>query len=606
MKERDIAWNLSEMFSSPTDPSIQKFIDDLTQLAENLAKKYEGKVKILSAKELLQCIRDFEGYISKLNHLKLFAMLSYEANTTSPDNQTLRDKVYKTKAKLDGMLTFFNTEVGNTIDRKPEIADEKILQNYRHFLERLRRENLHRLSEVEEKLIIEKDQYGINEWEVLRHKWLNTRTFEVEVEGRNKALSFSEAAGFQYDPEQATRESVIKSVFGLLGKDGEIFSAALRNICNDWLSVCQRRKYGSPMEASLIANDIDEQTINNMVVTVGNHTDLYRRYLLLKAKILKIPILGSHDIVAPIPSSIRIRYDYDTAKRLVIEAYNRFDEDYAFAIKDMFARNHIDATPRLGKACGAFSMDWYEGKSAFILTNFNRDLADVYVLAHEFGHSTHSYYCQHSQTILNCGMDPYFESVTGVPIPAIVAETASIFGELLLTDLLLSKSKSNEERKPVICSILDSAGYTIFQVMARTWFEQSLYAAIKRGEFLDYKTICRYWVEARDKIFGDSVENLEESEAFWISVPQYYIPNFRYYNYPYVYAQLFVYALYQKYLEEGKGFVPKFKKALSVGCSVSPVEIGKIVGLDVKDSRFWELGLKQYGYFVKELEKIVT
>jgi oligoendopeptidase F len=187
----------------------------------------------------------------------------------------------------------------------------------------------------------------------------------------------------------------------------------------------------------------------------------------------------------------------------------------------------------------------------------------------------------------------------------IVSETGSIFGELLLTDLLLSQSKSDQERKAILCAVLDGAGGNILPVRAAL-FEQSLYEAIKRGEYLDYKTICRYWVAARDKIFGDAVEWLDETEAGWTPTPHYYMPNFRFYNYPYIYAQLFVYALYQKYLEEGKDFVLRFKKILSAGCSISPVEIGKIVGLDVTDAHFWELGLKQYEHFLEELEKIVV
>jgi oligoendopeptidase F len=171
---------------------------------------------------------------------------------------------------------------------------------------------------------------------------------------------------------------------------------------------------------------------------------------------------------------------------------------------------------------------------------------------------------------------------------------------------LLSQSKSNQERKAIICTVLDGASIFIFQIASWALFERSLYDAVKRGEFLDYKTICRYWVEARTKINGDTVDFLGEAEAAWIPVPHYYMPNFRFYNYPYTYAQLFVYALYERYLKEGKEFVPKFKRALLAGCSISPVEIGKIVGLDVTDAHFWELGLKQYERFVEELEKIVS
>ena len=605
MVKREIVWDLSEMFPSTTDPSVQKAVDDLITMAGSFASRYQERIDGLSAKELLECIEDLEGIFAKLDRIGLFAYLSFMANTTLPDAQLIGDKVNKMKAELDKMLTFFNTEAGNLVKKNPEIIHESTVQNCRHFLERLRREAPHQLSDVEEKLIIEKDQFGIRAWEELQGTWLSTRTFEVEVEGKKKVLLLSEVRDLLINPDRATRESAFKSTYRLLGKDGEIFSAALRNICNDWLSICDRRKYASPMEASLIMNDIDQQTINNLLTTVGRHTDLYQRHLKLKAKILNLPKLGGHDLSAPIPDAPCTKFDYGKARTLIIEAYRRFDKDFAFAAEDMFAKNRIDAALRLGKANTAFSYGWYEGKSAFILMHFNGALWDVYTLAHELGHSTHSYYCERDQTLLNCcdtWVSTFFRSFT----PAIVTETASTFGELLLTDLLLSQSKSKQERKAIICHILDEASGSIFWVTARAWFEQSLYAAIKRGEFLDYKTICRYWVEARDRICGNAVEFLDEAEATWTTTPHYYMSNCRFYNYPYVYAQLFVYALYQKYLKEGKVFVPKFKKALSAGCSISPVEIGKIVGLNVTDAHFWEIGLKQYEHFVGELEKIVA
>jgi oligoendopeptidase F len=598
MAKKELVRDLSEMFTSATDPSVQKAIDDVTKMAESFAARYESRIKSFSAKELLDCIKDFEEYLAKLDSIMTFSRLSFLANMTLPEAQLLNDKANRMEAKLSKMLAFFSIEVGNLVSRSPEMIHEQVLLNYRHFLERLRREVAHQLSEVEEKLVIEKDQFGIRAWEEFQGKWLNTRTFEVEVEGEKKTLSFGEAFGLTQRPDRSTREAALKSIYGVLGKDGEIFSSALRNVCNDWLSICDRRKYGSPMEASLIANDIDQQTINNLLNAVESHTGLFQRYLKLKAKIMRLPKLAGHDLFAPIPDAPSVRYDYEKARDLITEAYKGFDEDYASAVKDMYARNHVDSTPRLGKDSGAFCSYWYEGKSAYILHNFNEALSDVYTLAHELGHATHTYYCERSQTILNIGPDSKF--------PMIVAETGSIFGELLLTDLMLSQSKSNQERKAVICKILDGANAKVFLATSRALFERSLYDAIKQGEFLDYKTICRYWVEARTRIFQDAVDFPNQAEVAWTYVPHYYMPNFRFYNYPYTYAQLFVFALYRRYLEEGKVFVPKFKKALSAGCSISPVEIGKILGLDVTDAHFWELGLKQYEQFLEELEKTVS
>jgi oligoendopeptidase F len=433
----------------------------------------------------------------------------------------------------------------------------------------------------------------VNAWEELQSKWLNTRIFNVTVKGEKKTLSYGEANGLLPHPDRATRESANKSIYGLLGKDGEIFASALRSISNDWVTMSERRKYTSPMESSLISNDTQKPIIDNLLQSIENHTGTYQRYLKLKAKLMNLHTLGNHDIVAPLPSTPDLKFTFEEAQDLVTRAYSRFDDAYAAAVKEMFANHHIDATPRFGKRNGAFCASWYNGKSAFILDNFNGTLNDVFTLAHELGHATHDYYASRSQTILNMG------------IPSIVAETASIFGELLLTDLMLDEAKSNMERKAVLCFVLDEAGMTAFQVTARVWFEQALYQNIQQNQYLDYKTICTHWTTARNRIYGDAVTWLPEMEAEWTMKPHYYMANYRFYNYPYVYAQMFVYSLYQRYQEEGKAFVPKLKQVLSAGSSLSPLELGKIVNLDVSDPSFWNQGLKRFEYFIEELEKII-
>jgi len=592
MAKSEVVWNLSEIFPSVTDSSVQKAMDEIVAVAEKFAEKYRGKIRDFPAGELRQCLEEYEAYVARLREIMLFAELSFSANMTLPETQQLHDKALKLDAKLGKLLAFFELEVGALVYKNTNLIYDSLLANYGHFLERFRRRVPHQLSEVEEKLVIEKDQFGVSAWEELQGKWLNTRMFEVMVEGEKKALPFGETYGLFAHPDRATRESAYKAVFALVGKDGEIFSSAFRNICNDWLSICEWRKYDSPMHASLIENDTDQQTIDNLHRAVEDNVGLYQRYLRTKTKLMSLPKLGCHDIMAPLPNAPEMRFDYETAKDLVIRAYRKFDEDYAFAVKDMFVRNHIDAVPRFGKQHGAFCASWFNGKSAFILQSFNGRLGDVYTLAHELGHATHDYYSERSQTILNGR------------IPMIVAETASIFGELLLTDLLLSEVKSDLEKTVILCRVLDGAGRVVFSVTSRAWFEQNIYEAIRRGEYIDHKTVCKYWVASRAKAYGDTVEWFSEMDSEWSITPHYYMANFRFYNYPYVYAQLFVYALYQKYLQEGKAFVPKMKQILSIGSSLSPVEIGKIIGFDVSSVEFWQLGMRQYEYFMKELEKI--
>ncbi|KKL28396.1 hypothetical protein LCGC14_2375550, partial [marine sediment metagenome] len=270
-----------------------------------------------------------------------------------------------------------------------------------------------------------------------------------------------------------------------------------------------------------------------------------------------------------------------------------FDSEFVAYLNDMYNRNHIDASPRKGKKNGANCADWYKGRSAFILLTFTGEQNEIFTLIHELGHAIHDYLAIEAQTYHN--IHPGYT----------VAEIASTFGELLLTDFLLEKAESNEEKMTILAQVLDDAGQAAFQVSARVWFEQDLYKAIERGENLDGRTISNYWCAGRDKIYGDSVEWFEEMNWEWTMKLHYYIPNFRFYNYPYVYAQLFVYAVYQTYKKEGKVFVPKFKKLLAAGGSLSPEELGMIVGLDITKKDFWKLGIKQYEDFVNQLENLM-
>ena len=589
----DVTWDLTELFQSITDPKVDQTIADATATANVFEKTYRGKIDSLSAEGLLRCLRDIEAFESKFSDLTLYSSLSFAMDMTQPQSQALNDRVDKLSANISKQLAFYSLELGALVKSKPQIINEPALSNYRHSLERVQRRVEHQLSEVEEQLIIEKDQFGVYAWEELQSKWLNTRLFDVDVLGEKKTLSYGEGNGLLPHSDRATRESAYRSIYGLLGKDGELFSAALRSICNDWVSVSKRRKYASPMESSLISNDTEERIIGNLLKTIEEGAESYRHYLKLKAKLMSLPVLGNHDIVAPLPESPELKFTFQQAEDLITKAYSRFDPQYATAVKEIFQKRRIDASPRFGKRNGAFCAGYYNGKSAYILQSFNGTLTDVFTLAHELGHATHDWYASRNQTLLNMN------------VPSTVAETASIFGELLLTNLLLDEAKSDEERKALLCLVLDEVGMTAFQVSARVWFEQALYSSIEKGEFLDYKTICSNWTKSRDRIFGDAVTWFPEMQAEWTMKPHYFMANYRFYNYPYVYAQMFVYSLYERYLEEGKAFVPKLVKALSAGGSMSPMEIGQIVGLNVATPDFWSGGLKVFERFIADLEKIV-
>jgi oligoendopeptidase F len=596
MSNNEIAWDFSELYNGIDDPKITADMEALTNRANDFEIKYRGKINRanFTANDLLLLFGEIEQFEMDKDEIQLFAGNSYNANMLSPENKALLNKFENFNTSSSKTMAFLDLEIAKFVYESPDLIENETLQDYSHYLKTLKREYPHKLSEIEEKLILEKDQFGIKEWSKLQSIWLTTRDYKVMVEGKEQVLSYGDANSLLTHPDRDTRISANKVIYGLLGENQEIFSTALRNVCGDWVKISERRKYDNPMHDSLIVNDLTQDIIENLMKAImEDGVKVYRRYLGLKAKLLNLPKLSCADVVAPLINVPHKKYSWQDALNLMFEALGRFDEQFVEYAKDMVDRKHIDAASRKGKRNGAYCAGWYKGKSAYILETFKGNIKEVYTLIHEMGHAIHDYYASRSQSYLN--FHPGF----------CIAECASIFGELLMTDLLLEKSESNKEKMAILAHILDDSGQAAFQVSARYFFEHDLYKAIANEVNLNGETISKYWTAGRDKIYGESVDWFEEMDYEWAMKGHYFIPNFRFYNYPYVFAQLFVYALYQTYKQEGKDFIPKFKRLLSSGGSQTPQELAAIVGLDISKADFWKLGIKQYKAFVDELENLL-
>jgi oligoendopeptidase F len=277
-----------------------------------------------------------------------------------------------------------------------------------------------------------------------------------------------------------------------------------------------------------------------------------------------------------------------------MNVYQNFDPEIGGWVKEMFVTQHIDSKIRNGKESGAFCASWLSGKTAYILQSFHGTLSDMYTLSHELGHSVHTYLGSRVQTPSN------FE------IGSCLAEIGSIFGELLLTEYLLSKAQTQVEKQIILTTILDEFGMAAFQVSARVFFEQSLYDTIQSGGFLDGETIARQWVNARNHIYGDAVEWLDAMKWEWTMKPHYYMANYRFYNYPYVFAQLFVFALYKLYKEDERNVISKIKRLLAAGSSKSPRELSAELEFDITSEAFWQKGIAQAKTFIDMLEKYAS
>jgi len=591
MSVEEMRWDLSQLVESTDPASVRQMLESMVAEAEKIREKYYGKIGGLGAEGLLGLLELNDSMTLKYGGVTLYCRLLYSANALDDTAKQLNDASRTSVMKMGQTLAFVEIEMGKLLASDPSIVEDSVLAEYKHSLERILRNVPHMLSDKEEQLILAKDKNGVYAWQQLQNDWLSTRTYEIEVEGEKKTMPYGEIIGLYQNPDRDLRMRANQIVYEELGRDEIIWASAVRSVCADHLQICGIRDYPTPMTQSFIANDVDQETIDSLMSTIVKSTGLYQRYLRMKAGLMGLEKLANYDIVAPLPNAPEMVYTWEESRDEVVSAYSDFDQQLGGWADEMFERNHIDGEVRKGKRSGAFCSTWLGGKSAYILQSFNGTVGNVRTQAHEMGHAIHAYLGSRAQKPSN------------YKIGSCIAECGSNFGELLLIERLLSKAATKKEKQAVLATLLDSFGMTCFQVSARVFFEQSMYDTIEEGGFLDGETVAGLWTAARDKIYGDAIDWLEVMKWEWTMKVHYYMPNRRFYNYPYVFAKLFVFALYRLYKEQGEAFVPKLRSLLAAGSSKSPWELGKELGFDIRTEEFWEKGMMQAEEFIDMLEE---
>ncbi len=593
MTQAEDVWDLSQLVEFDDPGYIIEQLSYAVKVAEEFRNKHRGKITSYEPMELLGMLEEVDELELQFEGLLLFAYLKYQADMNSDSAPELFNKYQATFMQIQQAAAFMELELGEVLAAKTDVLNEPVLAEYKHKLERIKRKIPHMLPEEMERVILSKDLNGIEAWNKLFGDWLATRQFEIEVEGETKILPYTEIISFYMSPDRDLRKRANEVVYGTLKQDLLLWASALRAIMADHVQMTEIRKWPSPMEKSLIYNDVDEETVTSLMRTIEKNTHVLHKYLNLKAKVMGLEKLGNWDIEAPLPNSPEMKFTWAKSRKLVVDAYTDFDQEVGKWMDEMFDLRHIDGKLRPGKRSGAFCSTWHSGKSAYILQSFTGILGDVFTQAHELGHAMHAYLGTRAQKPSN------------YEISSCVAETGSIFGSLLLTEKLLQSANTNEEKQAILASVLDDFGEASFQVSARTFFETSFYEAIEKGQFLDGEKISNLWVAARDRIYGDAVEWLPDMRYWWTFKLHFYMPVRRYYNYPYVYAQLFVYAMYRLYKEQGKEFVPKLKALLAAGSSKSPRDLAAEIGFDITTEEFWQKGIDQYAEFIGMFEETI-
>lgn len=580
-----ITWDLSDLYAGIDDPAIERDLDRSDAEADALDAQYRGCIAGLSAAELAAMLAAYETLLERAYKVGSFAQLAWSADTSVPAHGALLQKATERGSRLSQKLVFVELELAAAADEAAAtwLADPA-LKRYRHWIEQVRRFRPHMLSEAEEKILAEKAVTGRNAW---------VRFFE-EVHGIARyALDGQELTRDQvltrlYSADRAERRRAQEALTAGLQAMRHTTTYVLNNILADKASDDRLRKYPTWISARNMANEVDDRTVEALVEAVTGRYDIVARYYRLKRQLLGVDELFDYDRYAPLPAADR-RYTWDEAREIVLNAYASFDPRMADIASLFFERRWIDAAIRPGKRGGAFSAATVPSVHPYVLLNYEARPRDVMTLAHELGHGVHQKLAA-------------VQGLLQADTPLTTAETASVFGEMLVFQDLLAREEKPEVRLALLTAKIEDSFATAFRQISMNRFEHAVHTARRTEGELSTDRICELWMATQRPMFGDSV-TLTDNYALWWS----YIPHFIStpgYVYAYAFGELLVLALYARYRQAPAGFADAYLGMLAAGGSDWPHEIVKPLGVDLTDPGFWQNGLGILDEMVREAEEL--
>ncbi len=586
-----VDWDLSVFFNSPLDPRIDDALKECAVRVDAFEATYRGALKVSggpSVELLLTALRESENLQSTLVQISAYSSLLYAADTTKDSHRSLVQRVEEAMTALRNKMLFFDLEWLEVADADAErLIQHPSLANYSHYLRSERRFKPHALSEPEEKLMNDMNMTGISAWQKLFTEVTSSLRYKVEKDGEVKELNQGQVLALLRDPDRELRRRAFDSLYSTLQSNGQVLSFIYDTRFQDHLVSNRLRHYTDPMAPRHLANEIDGAAVKAMMTAVERNYPLAQRYFKMKSKLMGLPGLELFDQYAPLFDA-KESYSYDAARGVILRALQRFSPEFETIAARFYNENWIDADPRTGKRGGAFCAGIAPEVHPYILCSFNDDMRDVMTVAHELGHGIH-FYLSAQQSLFN-----YYMSLP-------VAETASVFSEMLVFDDLLTQLADPRKRLALICGKLEDSFATVFRQTVLTRFEEAVYAARANGR-LSAEAIGKIWIEANAPYYGDAVQLTKGYEWGWSYIPHFI--NTPFYCYAYSFGELLVLALYGKYRREGQPFVPKYRALLESGGSLSPRDQMAAIGIDIHDAAFWQVGFDELERLVVEAEKL--
>lgn len=582
-------WDLSELLPEPSEA----LIDERLAQVEETVQTFEGLRDKLSPEMdpeiLVMAVRQYEQLIEQAQMLGGYGSLWFSSDTQSPDALNFRNRMQRVFTEVQNRTLFFSLWWKSLEDDEAERLLPSAVEHpdYRHHLEEMRLFKPYTLDEKSEQLINIKDANGIDALLTIYSMLTNRLEFDFTVNGETKKLTRGELMAYVYSPDPAQRAAAYQELYRVFGQEANILAQIYINRVRDWHSEnVELRSFASPIAVRDLANDIPGAAVDALLETARKNAPLFQRYFRLKAGWLGMEKLRRYDVYAPLAQSDKT-VEFSAAARSVLDTFASFDEGIAAQARRVFDDNHIDSEVRKGKRGGAFCATISPKFTPYVLMNWTGKVRDVATLAHELGHAIHSMMAEDHSILTQHSSLP-------------LAETASVFAEMVMTDKLLAQEKDPAVRRDILAGAVDDIYATVMRQAYFVLFEKAAHDAILKNK--SAKELNAIYMQNLREQFGDSLEIGEEFQHEWVSIPHIYSTPF--YCYAYSFGQLLVLALYRRYQKEGDAFKPGYLKILAYGGSARPETILQEAGIDMTDPAFWQGGFDVIREMIDELESI--
>ena len=588
-----IRWDLTSLYADLDDEKLQADLGAAHQQAEQFRDAFHGRINHpeISPASFSKALKEYEALQLLVLKPYLFAQLLFYSESSNPGHTSLVARVREAWQEIHELTLFFELEIlALEEDVYRTLLEDAAVAPFAHYLSTVRAHAAYTQSEAVEQALKRKDLSGkeafVQLFDELTSGFSYSYRFPGETEERE--ATGEELLSLIYHTDRQVRETAFATFLDKHADNALVLTSCFNNLLLDHGKEAELRHYPDLMTPTHLSSETDPEMVEQMLTVTEAHYPLAQEYFELKRCLLGLDKLKNTDLYAPVAVEPRT-YTFSEALDLVIDAFRGFSPEMAEIVERLVVEGKLDVTPRSGKSGGAFCMGLYPGADPYVLLNFTGTLRDVSTLAHELGHAVH---------YVLSGEQNFFHYHAPLPL----AETASVFGEMLLTRALLEGEPDRQTRMSLLCTKIEEIIATTFRQTVLTRFE--LAAHTRRGQdLLAADEICELWLAENAKLLGDDVEMIPSYRWGWS-----YISHFihaRFYCYSYVFGELLVLALYQKYRTEGASFIPAYMKILRAGGSVRPDALVKPLGIDLADPDFWAQGYGLVGELIDELKGLI-